>query len=93
MVNYVHRIYTTEFGKKQQYINQVPLEMEDQIPGDEHLQEQGKKMHSQKHKEDACSVLTSHGQPKVWESSFAHQSETAFKLLPVLLNCSLPVSA
>lgn len=45
MVNYVHRIYTTEFGKNQQYINQVPLEMEDQIPGDEHLQEQGKKMH------------------------------------------------
>lgn len=47
MVSYLHLIYNIEFGKKQQCISQVPHEMEDQIPGDEHLQEQGKKMHSQ----------------------------------------------
>lgn len=94
MASCVHVLYKIKFGKKpQQCINQVPHEMEEQVPGDEHLQETQKENASQEHKEDACTVLTSHGQPKVWESSCAHQSETAFNLLPALLNCSLPVSA
>lgn len=39
MTSYVHAFYNTEFGKEQQCKNQVPPEMEDQITGDEHLQE------------------------------------------------------